>query len=234
MAERGHWVRETRFGRWFLGTRIWLHYVLGRALSDLDSLLGRDRRCFRSILDAGCGQGQAFRLLEQHFHPDAILGVDVDPEMIQRAAGRTSSCACRVEARVGDLTALDLPDASFDMIFCHQTLHHVRDQERALRELHRVLEPGGVLLLAESCRRFIRSVPVRILFRHPMEAQRSAGEHLELLRAAGFDLGTGRVSTPSPWWSRPDLGLAEWLGRPAPRDAEPTLVQVVAIRPTAA
>jgi SAM-dependent methyltransferase len=233
VAERSRWVRETRFGTWFLGTGIWLQYVLDCAVSDLDSLLGTDRRRFRSILDAGCGHGQAFRLLEERFHPDAILGVDVDPEMVARASETAGACAGRVEARLGDITALELPDASVDMVFCHQTLHHVRDQERALRELHRVLEPGGVLLLAESCRRFIRSAPVRLFFRHPMEVQRSAGEHLDLLRAAGFEFGDGGVSTPYPWWSRPDLGIAEWLGRPPPRDPEPTLVEVVAFRPAA-
>ena len=234
MAECNRAVRETRFGRWFLGSSIWLQYVLAQAVAELDSLLGAGPRRFASVLDVGCGHGLAFRLLEQRFRPEVMLGVDVDPAMVERARRAAGGCACRVDASVGDVTGLELPDACLDMVFCHQTLHHVADQERALREIHRVLRPGGVLLLAESCRCFIRSLPVKLLFRHPMEVQKSAGECLELLRASGFEFEERNVSTPSPSWSRPDLGIREWLGRPAAADREPRLVHVAAIRPVLA
>jgi ubiquinone/menaquinone biosynthesis C-methylase UbiE len=129
----------------------------------------------------------------------------------------------------GDARRLSLADSAVDLVFCHQTLHHVRDQRDLLAELRRVLRPGGVLLLAESCRPFIRSLPVRALFRHPMEVQRSALEYLELLRANGFAFDEKSVAELAPWWSLRDLGLSRRLGRPRPRP-EPTLICVAARR----
>ena len=55
-----------------------------------------------------------------------------------------------------------------DLIFCHQTFHHLVEQERALAEFYRVLKPGGYLLFAESTEAYIDTWVIRWLFRHPM------------------------------------------------------------------
>ncbi len=230
-SDAQRWVPETRFGVWFQRTEIWLRYVLAPAVDEFGALLGPGDRRFRSILDVGCGEGLAFRLLEERFRPDVISGLDIDAQLIERARVAAERCSCRVEARAGDAAKLELPDASVDLVFCHQTLHHLCDQEGAIHEFHRVLEPGGVLLLAESCRRFTHSLPVRLLFRHPMELQKSAAEYLKLLRSAGFAFEPRDVGTPCPFWSQPDFGLRELLGRPVRTPREPTLVQVAASHP---
>ena len=54
-------------------------------------------------------------------------------------------------------------DASVDVVFCHQTFHHLTRQREALREFHRVLKPGGLLLFAESTRAYIESWIIRLL-----------------------------------------------------------------------
>jgi SAM-dependent methyltransferase len=223
-------VRETRFGTWFLSTGIWKQYVLGPALSELERLLAADRRGFATVLDAGCGEGSAFPLLEQRFRPAALLGIEIDPRLAERARAAAGRCACRAQARVGNVAKLDLPDASVDLVFCHQTIHHVVDQAGALQEFHRVLRPGGVLLLAESCRTFIRSLWVRALFRHPMAVQKVASAYLALLHDVGFEFGPEHVATARPWWSEPDLGLRARVGRPVRADGEPTQLHVVAFR----
>lgn len=233
-AGESQWIRETRFGTWFLSTEIWLRYVLAPAFHELARLLGPHRGSFESILDAGCGHGLALPLLEQRFHPEVLIGVDVDPNLIRRLEAVEVGRSCQLEIRAGDVTQLDVPDASMDMVFCHQTLHHLRDQEGALLEFFRVLKPGGALLLAESCRPFTRSLFVRALFRHPMGVQRSAEAYLGLVRAAHFELSPEQASTASPWWSRPDLGILARLGRPVPADPARSLVHAVAFRPSAA
>jgi ubiquinone/menaquinone biosynthesis C-methylase UbiE len=138
-----------------------------------------------------------------------------------------------IEIRRGDLSALDLPPESVDIVFCHQTFHHLPRQEQALAEFHRVLKPGGLLLFAESTRAYIESWIIRLLFRHPMEVQRSAEEYEAMIRAHGFEFGPENVSYPYLWWSRADLGAVEFFGFgvPAPGRREETLVNLVATKP---
>ena len=149
----GAWVRETRVGTWFLGTDMWRHHVLPGTMADLESLLGKAPRLGR-VLDIGCGQGFAFPLIDKHFRPDFLLGIDIDPKLVKRGRSFAEHCSCNVEIRVGDATELDLPDASMDTVFCHQSFHHLAEQEAAAREFFRVLVPGGRLLFTESCRSF--------------------------------------------------------------------------------
>jgi ubiquinone/menaquinone biosynthesis C-methylase UbiE len=106
------------------------------------------------------------------------------------------------------------------------------DQEQAIREFFRVIKPGGVLLFAESTRRYIHSWIIRLLFRHPMEVQKSAPEYLALIRAIGFSVPPESISYPYLWWSREDLGLLEkWFGVQPPREREETLINLVASKP---
>ena len=64
-----------------------------------------------------------------------------------------------------------------------------------------------------------------------MDVQRTAPEYIAMVRGAGFELPDSRVSLPYLWWSRPDLGFLEWIGRPLPADREETLVNAVAVKP---
>ncbi|HEY8121636.1 MAG TPA: class I SAM-dependent methyltransferase [Myxococcota bacterium] len=219
-------VPETRFGVWFQGTALWRRYVLHDTLDVLQRLLPRADARFERILDAGCGCGLAFAELRARFAPRSLIGVDADGALI--AAARADAGAA-LELRIGDVRHLDLPDASIDLALCHQTLHHVSQPERALTELRRVLAPGGVLLLAESCRPFLRMWWVRVFFRHPSSAYRDASDYVELVRRAGFALEPARIATPEFWWALPDLGL---LRRFLPRGvARHPIVCLAATRP---
>ncbi|HLJ65172.1 MAG TPA: class I SAM-dependent methyltransferase [Stellaceae bacterium] len=224
-------VPESRFGTWFLGTETWAIHVLERAVADLERLILDRRPSYGVIVDVGCGHGRSFKLLADRFAPRRLIGIDIDPAMLSLAASRVAEHELCVEFRVGTSSCLPLPDASVDMVFCHQTFHHLIDQEEAMREFHRVLRPGGLLLFAESTRAYIHSWIIRLLFRHPMDVQKSAEEYLAMIRAAGFALAPRAVSYPYLWWSRPDFGLAErFLGRKPPLTREETLVNAVAIR----
>ena len=225
------WVQETRIGIWLQTSSLWQNFVVAPAVDALADIFASIRGHSESprILDAGCGDGCAFELLEQYFHPSSIIAVDIDSRLVDRARKAVQKCRCEVAVSVGDLGNLTLADASVDMVFCHQSLHHISDQVRALREFRRVLRPRGVLLVAESCRIFIRSLWVQLFFRHPMGVQRSAHEYIELLRKEGFLVDDGHVLTTSPWWSQRDFGLREQMGRKRACKREPTQICAVAL-----
>jgi SAM-dependent methyltransferase len=227
-------VPETRVGFWFLGTRTWETRVIRVAIADLLRLQPAQRWPQRPVIfDVGCGQGKSFRPLHEAFAPQRIIGVDFEPECLARAAVQAEGLP--VDLQRGDLSALALPDGSVDLIFCHQTFHHLTRQREALAEFYRVLRPGGLFLFAESTRAYICSWIIRLLFRHPMEAQHSAQEYIEMIRAQGFEVAPENCSFPYLWWSRSDLGLAERIGirPPPPGVREETLINLVAAKPAA-
>ncbi len=221
---------ETQFGKWFLNTHIWDVHVLQRALNDLQRMLPAGA-CYPVILDVGSGFGHSLQQLATRFSPERIIALDADPHVPQQIRPALNRCTAPVELLLGDAAAIPLPDASVDMVYCHQTFHHLIKQEAAIREFRRVLKPGGVLLFAESTKRYIHSLAIRLLFRHPMKVQKTADEYIALIRDAGFELAAENISTPFLWWSRPDVGLLEWLGFSVPEQREETLLNLVATAP---
>jgi ubiquinone/menaquinone biosynthesis C-methylase UbiE len=231
LAAREH-VQESAFGVWFLGTETWAVHVLTRALDDLERLLPNRTRSYPTIVDVGCGWGRSFKLLHERFAPTRLIGIDIDPEMLAASRAEVARHALPVEFRLENSSRLSLPSECADMVFSHQTFHHLVDQESAIREVHRVLKPGGVLLFAESTRAYIHSWIIRLLFRHDMSVQKSAAEYLGMIRAARFAVDQRSISYPYLWWSRTDLGVRErWFGIKPPRDREETLINLVAVKP---
>ncbi|HEF4760382.1 TPA: methyltransferase domain-containing protein [Pseudomonas putida] len=230
-----NYVEETRFGLWFLRSRTWQHYVLRVAINDLRSLFSETPPSHPVLLDAGCGQGKSFQLLRQTFMPGRLIGVDADPYSLNRSGAEAVNQGIKVELIGSDCANLQVPDASVDLLFCHQTFHHLVEQEQALAEFYRVLKPGGYLLFAESTEAYIDTWVIRWLFRHPMQVQKSAAQYLEMIRRQGFEFGARNVSYPYLWWSRAkDFGLLEQLGVCKPKpfgQREETLVNVVARKP---
>lgn len=103
------------------------------------------QRC-KHILDAGCGNGRYSRFILRQADPDAFLtAFDYSQGMLQRARDRLHSD--RVTHLAADLTRLPYSDAAFDAIVCGWVLEHLPDPRPGLRELARVLQPSGKLLL---------------------------------------------------------------------------------------
>ena len=224
-------VPETRIGFWFLGTETWARHVVRVALDDLEQLIPKRKSSYPVVLDAGCGQGKSFRLLTEHFSPRQLIGIDADREALQYARAEASKEGLSIELRQRDIAQLDIPNASVDLLFCHQTFHHLTHQQAALEEFYRILKPGGLLLFAESTRVYIHSWIIRLLFRHPKGSQHSATEYMAMIRAQGFILSPQNVSMPYLWWSRPDVGAFEFFGLSAAQHPEPTLINLAALKP---
>ncbi|WP_460123196.1 class I SAM-dependent methyltransferase [Pseudomonas sp. H3_G09] len=229
------YVEETRFGLWFLRSHTWQHHVLRVAINDLRGLFSEPLPEHPVLLDAGCGQGKSFGHLRQTFAPQRLIGVDADPHSLQLSAEEATRLDMPVELIGSDCATLNVADASVDLLFCHQTFHHLVEQEKALAEFYRVLKPGGYLLFAESTEAYIDTWVIRWLFRHPMQVQKSAAGYLQMIREQGFEFAERNVSYPYLWWSRSkDFGLLERLRLSKPKpfgEREETLVNVVARKP---
>src|SRR5688572_20396224 len=113
-SKTADWVSETRFGKWFLSTGTWYREVLSKAVGDLRALAGPRLPPLDRLMDVGCGQGLAFQLLRTHFAPRQIVGVDIDPRMLDLAREAARRCEVPVEVHACSVTRLDLPDASVD------------------------------------------------------------------------------------------------------------------------
>src|SRR6476646_2253935 len=80
-------VPETRLGFWFLGTHTWESRVVRVALDDLSRLMPAGVRPYRSVLlDVGCGQGKAFKPLQERFAPRRLIAIDFEQACLERAA----------------------------------------------------------------------------------------------------------------------------------------------------
>ncbi|MGA8132674.1 MULTISPECIES: class I SAM-dependent methyltransferase [Pseudomonas] len=229
------YVAETRFGFWFLRSHTWQHHVLRVAINDLRGLFSEALPANPVVLDAGCGQGKSFQYLQQTFAPARLIGLDADPHSLKLSGEEAQRRGLEVELIGSDCAILDVPSQSVDILFCHQTFHHLVQQDRALAEFYRVLKPGGYLLFAESTEAYIDTWVIRWLFRHPMHVQKSAAQYLDMISDQGFEFTPRNVSYPYLWWSRSkDFGLLERLRLKSPPPVgrrEETLVNVVARKP---
>jgi SAM-dependent methyltransferase len=105
----------------------------------------------KQILDVGCGTGA---ILKRLGNPERNVGIDLAPEAISFCRQRGLD-----NVRQGDICALPFEDASFDAVICSSVLYHewVADVAGAVREMHRVLRPDGVLVVNVPAFRFLHS-----------------------------------------------------------------------------
>ena len=98
------------------------------------------------VLDVACGTGIVTRVITEQFeNVGSIVGVDLNPNMLEVARENTSTTDIAIEWQQGDACELPFPDGSFDVVLCQQGLQFIPDKLAALHEMRRVLAPGGRL-----------------------------------------------------------------------------------------
>jgi malonyl-CoA O-methyltransferase len=141
----------------------------------------------KRLLDAGCGTGR--RLVETGAL--RAVGVDLSPEMLEQ--GRANHRLAAATLIEGDICDLPLAGAGFDLVWCRLALGHVADLELAYRELARVTQPRGEVIVTDfhpaahaagHRRRFRVGEDVFEVLHHC----RSKDEHAEAARKAGLNL----------------------------------------------
>lgn len=103
------------------------------------------------LLDAGCGPGSITLGLAGAVAPGGTVGIDLSSAAITSAQAAASAAgAADVRFEQASVYALPFADGSFDVVFAHALFQHLEAPAEALRELRRVLRPGGTIALADA------------------------------------------------------------------------------------
>ncbi len=142
------------------------------------------------ILDVGCGSGVLESRIREALPRAEVWGVDLVRGMLDKGSATAGQHATNVTPIQGDSERLPFASGAFDVITCANSFHHYPHQDRAVAEMHRVLRPGGRLLLIDGYRRpTVGLVSFMTLCVAGVEGavhHASAKRFRELVSAAGF------------------------------------------------
>jgi ubiquinone/menaquinone biosynthesis C-methylase UbiE/DNA-binding transcriptional ArsR family regulator len=168
---------------------------------------------YKSVLDVGTGTGRMLQLLAKD--ATRAVGFDSSHSMLAVARANLERAEIRgVDLRQGDIYTPPLANDSFDLIVIHQVLHFLDDPARAIREISRLLTPGGRMLVVDFAP-------------HGLEFLRSDHAHLRLgfradsvetwLEQSGLEVAPVRtIAPPADGTAQSDgerLTVSLWLGR---------------------
>lgn len=104
-----------------------------------------------ALLDVGCGPGTITVDLATRTPNGRVVGIDLSEEIIIKAkASNASSLQKNCSFEIGDVYNLDFPENSFDIVHAHQLLQHLTKPVEAIKEMHRVVRPGGIIALRDA------------------------------------------------------------------------------------
>jgi ubiquinone/menaquinone biosynthesis C-methylase UbiE len=141
------------------------------------------------VLDIGCGTGTLAVLIKRLYPDVSVVGLDPDPKALARARRKVDREHLAVQFDRGFSDQLPYTQASFDRVFSSLMYHHLPhgEKESTLREVHRVLRPGGSFHMMD----FAGTHDHHGLFAHLFHAGERLSDNdksaiLELLRSSGF------------------------------------------------
>jgi ubiquinone/menaquinone biosynthesis C-methylase UbiE len=165
------------------------------------------------VLEVAIGTGRNL----PHYPPGIRLtGIEFSPAMLELARRQAQQLGRKVDLRLGDAQALELPDASFDTVVCTLSLCAIPDERRAVAEMQRVLRPGGRLLLLDhvaAAPRWVRAIQwllERVTI--PLGEEHLRRRPLLQVQAEGFEIQQRE---------RAKLGIVERLAARKPPAATP-------------
>jgi ubiquinone/menaquinone biosynthesis C-methylase UbiE len=200
-------------------TSPWHHLV--RAHVDIARDLDGHR-----VLDVGCGRGGLTAWIARSSRPTRHLAMDFSKVAVEKGrAMAAQACLSRNEWKFGDIQNIPCADASIDTAFSCETIEHVPDPPRAVRELARVLRPGGLLFLTTPnymgtmglYRGYLRLRGRRFTeVGQPINHFTMLPRTIRWVNRAGLEvLATDAIGHYLPFPGRPPIRLT-WLDEPRP------------------
>jgi len=169
-------VLYSRYRKWWVEKAITQHYP-----AFFDELTGK------RVLEIGCGSGCGTAIVKKYFKHVELTATDLDPRLIATARANLNDASITFE--VADACRLDCLDDTYDGIFEFGVIHHIADWRACLRELRRVVKPGGRIFFVdspiESFRTFLGRI-VRTYTSHPYDEMFNEQEFVAYLSELGF------------------------------------------------
>jgi ubiquinone/menaquinone biosynthesis C-methylase UbiE len=139
------------------------------------------------VLEIGCGRGAGACMIAEEFHPAMLHAFDLDHQMILMA-GRylTPAHQEKISLYVGDALRLPYRDGVLDAVFGFGVLHHLPDWQGGLKEIARVLKPGGIYFLEEFYPQLYQNFLARRIFLHPEHNRFYSHDLHQALTGEGF------------------------------------------------
>jgi ubiquinone/menaquinone biosynthesis C-methylase UbiE len=170
------------------------------------------------VLDVGCGPGTITVGLAKIVGPGHVTGIDASAAVISQAKAYAERECIEAKFAQGDIYGLEFDDASFDVVHLHQVLQHLAEPTRALRELRRVLRPGGILAARDCDYSSFSWGPLdpkldRWLEIYRAVARRNGGEPdaARFLKQWVADAGFSNLRVTSSTWTHADRESCGWL-----------------------
>ena len=145
---------------------------------------------FNDVLDCGCGTGPMIAILSEKYPKKHYTGLDLTPEMIEKAKQKNLTNA---EFVVGDCENLPFADNSFDVVICTNSFHHYPNPQDFFNSAYRVLKKGGRLVLRDyTSSDFVvwlmnhLEMPLANLVGHGDVKIHKASEFISMAQKAGF------------------------------------------------
>ena len=116
-------------------------------------------------------------ILQKDPHKE-LCGIDLSEEMLAVAKSKLPE---QVKLLLGDSEALPFPDNAFDVVYCNDSFHHYPAPKDVLREINRVLKPGGTFLMGDCWQPFVGRVIMNFYMRHSKEGDVKIYSEAELV-----------------------------------------------------
>ena len=140
------------------------------------------------VLELGCGSGYGTKLIKKHFKPEKISAIDLDERMIKIA--NKNNTDANITFIVGDATKLPFSNNTFDAVFELGIIHHIPNWRDSIKEIFRVLKPGGQIIIEDLSLETFNSFIGKFLkrfFRHPYSKMYREQEFIDYLTKMRFE-----------------------------------------------